>query len=120
MNNEIARFGQQTAVTPRYYRVRQFNPMLNSWQILLVRIDEFGSHEQAGYGTLTEGERIEDVMTLDEAKQEHMQPAVAEAETTERRWRQSRPPPEDRPEPEPPMDKATERFFSDSNTEIDY
>ena len=74
--------------------MRQFNPMLNLWQILLVRIDEFGSHEHAGYGSLADGERIEDVMTLDDAKTEHMAPAIAEAEATERRWRESRPPPE--------------------------
>lgn len=58
-------------------------------------------------------------MTLDEAKLQHMAPAIAEAEATERCWRDSRPPPEERPEPEP-LDKATERFYSDADTEIDY
>jgi hypothetical protein len=93
--------------------------MANAWVIVLVRIDEFGNHQQAGTGSLAEGESVEDVMTLEDAKREHMQPAVAEAETTQKRWRESRPKPEERPAPEPPMDPATRRFVADGN-EIEY
>ena len=120
MNNEIGRLGQQAEVTPRYYRVKQYHPTFRTWQVLLVRIDELGNEQFAGYGTLAEGESIDQVMSLQDAKAEHMRPAIADAEATERRWRESRPPPEERePEPEP-MDKATERFFSDADTEVDY
>jgi hypothetical protein len=66
-----------------------------------------------GYGALADGESLEDVMTLDEAKPEHMAAAIAEAKATEKRWRESRPPVEDRPEPTPPLDPATQKWVSD-------
>jgi hypothetical protein len=120
VNNEIGRFGQQAGVTPRYYRIKQYHPTFRTWQVLLVRIDELGNEEFAGYGALAEGESIGNVMSLQDAKAEHMRPAVTEAEATERRWRESRPPPAEREPEREPMDKATERFFSDADTEIEY
>ena len=63
MNSEIGRYGYEGTVRPSYYRIRQWNPMFSSYQIMLVRIDEFGNDEFVGYRSLADGERIEDVAT---------------------------------------------------------
>jgi hypothetical protein len=114
---DIGRYGQQGVVVPSYYKVREYWPMFGRWQVRIYHIDEHGKATASGHGTLAEGERVEGLMTLDEAIAEHMRPAVAEAEANQKRWLESKPAAEE-PEPEPqpaPMDPATRKFLSDGN-----
>jgi hypothetical protein len=88
------------------------------WQVPLYRIDEVGKASYSGGATLAEDERVDDLMTLDQAIAEHMKPAVPEAETNQRRWVERKP--KENPEPEPQrIDPATDRFLADGN-EVDY
>ena len=48
MNSDIGRYGYEGTVRPSYYRIRQWNPMFSSCQIMPVCIDEFGNDEFVG------------------------------------------------------------------------
>lgn len=112
MTNDIQTFGAAD-VGDGYYFIRESN--MSGVQVVSIRIDAFGNVHRMGarHASAWTPEELDAIPTRQEAIEQHLAPAFAQAEArvqaeVDRRRREGAPPPQSGP---PPVDPATQRFL---------